>query len=169
MESEELYCCPLTKQIYKKPVVTKYGHTYEKEMIVKHLKTKNVDPLTNQRLTINDLFPNRSLEDLINLYLSKHPEKKEEQYVECEDINETTINNNSVVEEYVPPRVEQYVVPRVEQHVLLRHNPETYYPIYRSGSNIKKGSKKGSGRMMKKGSKKMSGKRMKKGSGRRMY
>ena len=153
--NEELYCCPLTQQIYNNPVVTKFGHTYEKEIIMKHLKTKNIDPLTNQKLTVNDLFPNRNMKDIINSYLEKNPERKTEQYVELGDSDITNLNNTDVtheinqVAEIVPPTYEVYTT-RV----------------------IKKGSKKGSGkkglgkRYNKVGSgKKASGKRyIKKGS-----
>lgn len=31
INNDELYCCPLTKQFLKNPVITKYGHTYMKK------------------------------------------------------------------------------------------------------------------------------------------
>lgn len=55
-------------------------------MIMKHLKTKNTDPIANQILTQHDLFPNRNLKDIVDSYLLQHPEKKEDQYVETSEI-----------------------------------------------------------------------------------
>jgi len=50
--------CPITKDIFKNPVTTKYGHTYEKAQIEEWVNRNHNDPLTKQPLTLQDLFPN---------------------------------------------------------------------------------------------------------------
>ena len=43
------------------PVVTKNGHSYERQTLVEHLKRSPTDPLTREPLTIEDLRPNIAL------------------------------------------------------------------------------------------------------------
>ncbi|GAM90245.1 hypothetical protein ANO11243_082870 [Dothideomycetidae sp. 11243] len=43
------------------PVITKNGHSYERQTIVEHLKRSPTDPLTRDPLTIDDLRPNIAL------------------------------------------------------------------------------------------------------------
>eukprot|EP00798_Chlamydomonas_sp_ICE-L_P009269 gene9269-16420_t len=50
------------------PVVTKYGYTYERTNIERHIEAYNTDPLTGLPLTVSDLVPNFSLRDAIEYY-----------------------------------------------------------------------------------------------------
>ncbi|KAL1297041.1 hypothetical protein AAFC00_004632 [Neodothiora populina] len=51
----------ITFEIMHDPVVTKTGHSYERATLLEHLKRSPTDPLTRERLTVNDLRPNIAL------------------------------------------------------------------------------------------------------------
>jgi hypothetical protein len=63
------FICPLTKNIMKEPVMTKYGSNYEKIAIENYLKENNKDPLTGNYLTIKMLKPNLKLKNAIDEFL----------------------------------------------------------------------------------------------------
>lgn len=65
-ELSEEYCCPITNSLMEDPVMTKYGHSYERAAITEWLSQRSTDPLTNKPLTLADLFPNRALKNLID-------------------------------------------------------------------------------------------------------
>jgi STIP1 family protein 1 len=48
--------CPITLDLFQDPVVTPYGHTYERSAILAHLERTPVDPLTNNPLTPDQLI-----------------------------------------------------------------------------------------------------------------
>eukprot|EP00798_Chlamydomonas_sp_ICE-L_P009251 gene9251-16401_t len=62
------YCCHITYEVMTDPVVTKYGYTYERTNIERHIEAYNTDPLTGLPLTVSDLVPNFSLRDAIEYY-----------------------------------------------------------------------------------------------------
>ena len=57
------------------PVMTKYGHLYERAAIVQWINDRGTDPLTNLELTINDIFPAIQVRNAIAEY-KKMKEKK---------------------------------------------------------------------------------------------
>nr|MDT0250849.1 U-box domain-containing protein [Endozoicomonas sp.] len=58
---------PISFNLIKKAVCTKYGHTFDEETIKKVLlTTSNKCPFTNQKLTKDDLIPNRAVQSLID-------------------------------------------------------------------------------------------------------
>ncbi|CAB9504951.1 Putative E3 ubiquitin-protein ligase LIN [Seminavis robusta] len=59
------FVCPLTKEIMTQPVMTKYGHCFEKKALVKWLNRNNTCPLTHQELSLPDVISYRSLEQQI--------------------------------------------------------------------------------------------------------
>ena len=65
------FCCPITYELMTEPVVTKYGYTYERTNIVRHLETYKSDPLCGLSLTVDDLAINHSLRDAI-AYHQRH-------------------------------------------------------------------------------------------------
>ena len=65
----EAFCCPITQEIMKEPVMTKYGHTYEKCEIEKWIDKHHNDPLTKNPLEKSDLIPNFAMKNLIEEYL----------------------------------------------------------------------------------------------------
>ena len=60
--------CPLSLGRMEDPVVSKYGHTYEREFIEKALNKKSKCPMTNQRLTKEHMPINRALVDVANAF-----------------------------------------------------------------------------------------------------
>ncbi len=63
----ESYKCPLTHEVFNIPVTLSDGHTYEKKLIIKHLKNNNTSPLTNLTITddINNLTTNYAIKNAI--------------------------------------------------------------------------------------------------------
>ena len=61
-------CCPITHQLFKDPVVSRFGHSFEREDIETWLLKKSTCPVTNQSMTIADLSPNRALADVANAF-----------------------------------------------------------------------------------------------------
>jgi len=61
-------CCPLSLQLFKDPVVSRFGHSFEREDIEKWLLLKKSCPLTNQYMTIAHLSPNRALADVVEAF-----------------------------------------------------------------------------------------------------
>jgi hypothetical protein len=61
-------CCPITHQLFKDPVVSRFGHSFEREDIETWLLKKSTCPVTNQCMTIADLSPNRALADVVEAF-----------------------------------------------------------------------------------------------------
>ena len=58
-------CCPITHELFKYPVVSRFGYSYEREAIEKWLLQKSSCPVTNQYMTIAYLAHNRALADVV--------------------------------------------------------------------------------------------------------
>ena len=65
---KEVLLCPISQQIMTDPVVTPYGHTYDKEFIEAHLQNSSKDPLTGKFLKKSQLMPNYKIKEIIELY-----------------------------------------------------------------------------------------------------
>jgi len=67
--------CPLTREIYQNPVVTRNGQTYELSAILKWFRkcNKSIDPCTGKELP-EDLCINYNAIYLIDLFLEKNPQ-----------------------------------------------------------------------------------------------
>jgi hypothetical protein len=72
--------CPLTQLIYKKPVVLSDGHTYEYDYVMEYIQKNKISPITREAVNIDEIYPNKYLEQIIQRYISLYPELKEEQY-----------------------------------------------------------------------------------------
>eukprot|EP00526_Cylindrotheca_closterium_P006893 CAMPEP_0113652538 /NCGR_PEP_ID=MMETSP0017_2-20120614/28065_1 /TAXON_ID=2856 /ORGANISM="Cylindrotheca closterium" /LENGTH=757 /DNA_ID=CAMNT_0000565403 /DNA_START=38 /DNA_END=2311 /DNA_ORIENTATION=- /assembly_acc=CAM_ASM_000147 len=57
--------CPITNEPFVDPVVDHEGNTYEKRAIEEWLQQNSTSPITRNPLTLDQLFPNRALKDLI--------------------------------------------------------------------------------------------------------
>ncbi len=60
--------CPITGEIFKKPVVAPSGNTYEEEKIKDWIKRGNNDPMSKRPLNENQLYPNLNLGNIIEKY-----------------------------------------------------------------------------------------------------
>ena len=68
------YTCPISCELMVDPVFTATGQTYERECIVRWLRTKQTDPISNAKLPNKKLVPNISLRGLILQWREVHPE-----------------------------------------------------------------------------------------------
>lgn len=53
--------CPLSHEFMQDPVLTPYGHSYDRKSITDWLRTHQTDPITNQPLALDDLRPCNTL------------------------------------------------------------------------------------------------------------
>lgn len=60
--------CPITLALFIDPVMTKYGHTYERKAIMEQVRRNGTDPLTRQGLTSVDLVPNIAIRKAVAQY-----------------------------------------------------------------------------------------------------
>ena len=67
-----MYCCPITQELMRDPVIDTEGNSYERAAIVKWLAKSPTSPLTRTRLTVDSLVSNLSLRDLCEAYRAKH-------------------------------------------------------------------------------------------------
>ncbi len=64
-------CCPITMDWFLDPVVTKYGESYERDAIERHVRDHGTDPLSRRPLSLEDLFPNRAMREAVQ-YHQRH-------------------------------------------------------------------------------------------------
>jgi len=85
--SDELYHeirCPITMCIFKDPVITSDGHTYEKHVVNRLMKTTKKSPMTSEIIT--SMLDNEDMKKLVEQHLIDNPQEKVDQYDEEEDI-----------------------------------------------------------------------------------
>lgn len=64
----DCYCCPLSGDWMQDPVVTPHGQSYERAFIEETIRRSGSDPLTREPLSVDQLVPNRNLQDAIRDY-----------------------------------------------------------------------------------------------------
>ncbi|KAL9646948.1 hypothetical protein ABK040_013806 [Willaertia magna] len=73
-EVPDFLCCKITYTILRDPVITPSGITYEREAIEKHIKTNGpFCPVTRQKCTIEQLYPNIIVKEMVEDWIRKHP------------------------------------------------------------------------------------------------
>jgi len=73
-EPPEFLVCPITFELFRDPVLNKYGSMFERAAIVDHLKRHQSDPLTGQSLTLQDeLYPSRATQHMCEEWRKEHP------------------------------------------------------------------------------------------------
>ncbi|XP_076914267.1 E3 ubiquitin-protein ligase CHIP-like [Bidens hawaiensis] len=66
-------CCKITLDIFRDPVITPSGLTYERAIILDHLeKVGKFDPITREDLHPSQLVPNLAIKEAVEAYLEKH-------------------------------------------------------------------------------------------------
>ncbi|CAN0410801.1 unnamed protein product, partial [Lampetra fluviatilis] len=60
--------CPLTKKLFVDPVITPYGHVYERKAIEEHLERNKTDPRSGKPLDISVLTPQNSMKALAEVH-----------------------------------------------------------------------------------------------------
>ena len=83
----EAFTCPITSEIIKEPVTSKYGHLFEKHAIEQWIDKNHKCPMTQKPLERTDLFAQFAVKSAI------------EQYVKLNDsINKGKVNFNKIEE-----------------------------------------------------------------------
>nr|CAB3459876.1 unnamed protein product [Digitaria exilis] len=66
-------CCQITFEIFRDPVITPSGVTYERAVLLEHLdKVGNFDPVTREPLKEHQLVPNLAIKEAVQAYLKEH-------------------------------------------------------------------------------------------------
>jgi len=72
-EVPDHFCCKITMDLFRDPVITPSGVTYERSALMEHLqKVGNFDPLTRAPLTPEQVFPNLALKEAVQAFLAEH-------------------------------------------------------------------------------------------------
>ncbi|XP_071689369.1 E3 ubiquitin-protein ligase CHIP-like [Rutidosis leptorrhynchoides] len=72
-EVPDYLCCKITLDIYRDPVITPSGLTYERAVILDHLdKVGKFDPITRETLLPSQLIPNLAIKEAVEAFLEKH-------------------------------------------------------------------------------------------------
>ncbi|EOX93794.1 hypothetical protein QUC31_004289 [Theobroma cacao] len=72
-EVPDYLCCKITLDIFRDPVITPSGVTYERAVILDHLqKVGKFDPITREPLNQSQLIPNLAMKEAVQAYLDKH-------------------------------------------------------------------------------------------------
>ncbi|KAF0984373.1 hypothetical protein FDP41_007550 [Naegleria fowleri] len=81
---KDLIYCPITRRIMSDPVVTALGDTFEREAIEEWLRNRDTNPTTGEPLPNKQLSFNKTVKQMIDVFLENHPEYQlnlEERYV----------------------------------------------------------------------------------------
>ncbi|KAI7982545.1 E3 ubiquitin-protein ligase CHIP [Camellia lanceoleosa] len=66
-------CCKITLDIFRDPVISPSGITYERGVILDHLqKVGTFDPITREPLSESQLIPNLAIKEAVQAFLGKH-------------------------------------------------------------------------------------------------
>ncbi|XP_011024585.1 PREDICTED: E3 ubiquitin-protein ligase CHIP [Populus euphratica] len=72
-EVPDYLCCKITLDIFRDPVITPSGVSYERAVLLDHLeKVGNFDPITREHLEPSQLVPNLAIKEAVHAYLDKH-------------------------------------------------------------------------------------------------
>ncbi|CAF3073348.1 unnamed protein product [Rotaria sp. Silwood2] len=67
--------CPLTMELFRDPVLAQDGHTYEREAIEDWIRKNGTSPKTNQQLSLEHLYPNHLVRNLVGAFETSLIEK----------------------------------------------------------------------------------------------
>lgn len=62
-------CDPISLNLFHDPVISPSGHSYERSWLFQHLEIKENDPLTRQKITKAQCYPNLYLKKCVDEYL----------------------------------------------------------------------------------------------------
>ncbi|WLF81352.1 hypothetical protein PVL30_005149 [Lodderomyces elongisporus] len=69
IEAPEYLCDPISFNIFHDPVITPSGQSFERSWLFQYLSSNECDPLTRQKLTKEDCYPNLGLKACADRYL----------------------------------------------------------------------------------------------------
>ncbi|KAF6259432.1 hypothetical protein COO60DRAFT_1513300 [Scenedesmus sp. NREL 46B-D3] len=68
------FTCPLTMEVFREPVITPSGCSFERSALLEHLsKVGKFDPISRQPMDESDIIPNIGLRNATQQYLDEHP------------------------------------------------------------------------------------------------
>lgn len=70
----EALCCPLTKRLFKIPVIASNGKTYEKEALLKLYNENDDYILLEEERIANRFFEDRSMQEKVEVFLKENPD-----------------------------------------------------------------------------------------------
>ncbi|XP_058196639.1 E3 ubiquitin-protein ligase CHIP isoform X1 [Rhododendron vialii] len=72
-EVPDYLCCKITLDIFRDPVITPSGLSYERAVILEHMeKVGEFDPITREPLHLYQLIPNLAIKEAVHAFLDKH-------------------------------------------------------------------------------------------------
>lgn len=72
-EVPDYLCCKITLDVFRDPVITPSGLTYERAVILEHIeKVGKFDPITREPLYLSQLIPNLAIKEAVQAFLDKH-------------------------------------------------------------------------------------------------
>ncbi|KAM7521874.1 hypothetical protein LguiA_011776 [Lonicera macranthoides] len=72
-EVPDYLCCKITLDIFRDPVITPSGFTYERAVIIDHIhKVGQFDPITREPLYQSQLVPNLAIKEAVQAFLEQH-------------------------------------------------------------------------------------------------
>jgi hypothetical protein len=72
LDIPEEFCCPITNELMREPVLSKFGHSYERSAICEWLTSHSNCPLTRNTMKLSDLITNQNLRTAIRLWQLEH-------------------------------------------------------------------------------------------------
>lgn len=133
------FLCPLTMDVMKDPVVTKYGQSYEREAILEWLVGSKTDPMTRQPLRLRDIITNHNLKLQIRnwqpslVFQGSNDELSTLAYLDLSDLTER-MDDPATVYEWVRPTPPPPRRRRWRFLTRFRRRPQvTAGPIHSSG------------------------------------
>lgn len=72
--------CPITLELFRDPVLAQDGHTYEKDAITEWIGKNGRSPITDQRLSLEHLYPNYAIKKAVE-HFEKSMKKKNYHYI----------------------------------------------------------------------------------------
>lgn len=92
----ESFYCPLTHELMIEPVVDPEGNSYERSAIVTWLLKNPSSPITRSQLRIQDLVPNRALQDAISYATTSQRQVLFESHAESQLLTVSDQNNDDI-------------------------------------------------------------------------
>lgn len=74
LEAPSSFCCPITTELLRDPVVAADGHTYERQHIKEWLQKSDTSPMTNEPMDHKHLIPNLALRAVMEAYFGARSE-----------------------------------------------------------------------------------------------
>jgi ligand-binding SRPBCC domain-containing protein len=74
----EEFICPLTLEIFHSPVMTRWGHSFERSALLRWLKYHEGCPLTRNPMSLRDIVANSALKERIEEWKVRHNFQEEE-------------------------------------------------------------------------------------------